>query len=88
MTAVPVLCTDCHAHARCLDGKCVCEEGYDGNGNVCEGIYKICFLKFEYSPPMESLTLVTLLNSRQDIYSTGNNANFNSRVARIFRWEH
>lgn len=98
MTAVPVLCADCHAHARCLDGKCVCEEGYGGNGNVCEGIYKICFLKFEYSkrglssenlsPPMESLTLVTLLNSMQDIYSTGNNSNFNSRVARIFRWEH
>ena len=73
MTAVPVLCADCHAHAKCLDGKCVCEEGYDGNGNVCEGIYKICFLKFEYSkrglssenlsPPMESLTLVTLLKS-------------------------
>lgn len=46
---LPLLCTDCHDHAKCIDGKCVCEEGYDGNGNVCEGIYKICSLQFYFA---------------------------------------
>lgn len=67
-----VLCVDCYVYVRCFDGKCVCEEGYGGNGNVCEGIYKICFLKFEYSKRglslenlfffMEFLILVILFN--------------------------
>ena len=39
--SLPLHCADCHNHAKCIDGKCVCQEGYDGNGNVCEGIYKI-----------------------------------------------
>lgn len=35
---VPLLCTGCHEHASCRGGRCVCEAGYLGNGNVCEGI--------------------------------------------------
>lgn len=42
---LPLHCTDCDDHAKCINGKCVCQEGYDGNGNVCEGIYKICSLR-------------------------------------------
>ena len=34
-------CSNCHEYARCVDDKCVCLDGYVGNGKVCEGIYEI-----------------------------------------------
>ena len=33
-------CSNCHEYARCVDDKCVCLDGYVGNGKVCEGIYE------------------------------------------------
>ena len=41
-------CSNCHEYARCVDDKCVCLDGYVGNGKVCEGIYESQLLQLNY----------------------------------------
>ncbi|XP_028405966.1 neurogenic locus notch homolog protein 1-like isoform X2 [Dendronephthya gigantea] len=35
-------CSQCHAYARCLDGQCLCKEGYKGNGENCVPVQQFC----------------------------------------------
>ena len=30
-----VICEDCNTNAECIMGKCVCKNGYIGNGTSC-----------------------------------------------------
>ena len=32
-------CKDCSANAHCEVDHCVCDEGYEGNGETCTGKY-------------------------------------------------
>lgn len=30
------MCAECDVHARCIHGKCICKEGYEGDGYSCQ----------------------------------------------------
>lgn len=43
---IPVVCENCSPNAMCSDGRCVCREGYTGEGMTCEEFKDGKFLSF------------------------------------------
>ena len=63
-------CPDCHSHAQCVLGKCVCVAGFTGDGNMCEGIYSsfdipiyviLCWMACEKLSRIATATTILLL---------------------------